>query len=220
MKPKLAKKKIVVSLLILFLIVGIFIALIIYLSGLQEKTKQKHDWLKSNISELERKIQGLSEQALQFSEAIAIWESFDEDKQKLEGIRIVGAKNVIDTLEEKYNLSDLKPSFSRPEDIDTSKNPDMQNDLIKISSSSVSLEFAALTDEMVYNFIADLIEQFPGYVKLESVSVSRTSDIEKEHLKMVSQGDYPPLVSVKIKFLWMDMKYTPPVVQSAPGIGG
>ena len=220
MKPTLAKKKIIVSILILFLIVGIFVALIVYLSGLQDKTKQKHDWLKSNISDLERKIHGLSAQALQFSEAIAIWESFDEEKQKLEGIRISNAKSVIDNLEQKYKLAGLKISFSKPEDIDTGKNPDMQNDLIKVSSSSVSIDFSALTDEMVFNFMSDLRDQFPGYIKLESVSVSRTSDIEKAHLKMISEGNYPPLVSAKLKFLWMDMKYIAPIVQPAPGIGG
>ena len=216
MQKKVVKKKIILSFVIFLIILGVFSAVIVYLYSLQGKTKQKHDWLKNDISSKRQKINSLSDQAVKFAEAIGVWESFDEETKQLQGIRITPAKLVIDGLEAKYNLSNFKVVFSKPEDVNVNKYPELDNEVVTVSSSNVSIDFSAVTDEVVFNFLAELIESFPGYINIDTFFVERHQDIEKEHLEMIARGEYPALVNVKLRFILRDFKYTPPVEGTPP----
>jgi hypothetical protein len=214
MKKKVAKKKILISLVVFLGSVGIFVAIIVYLFSLQTKSKEKYDWLKNDISSKERKIRGLSDQALEFAEAISVWEEFDEETKLLGGIRINSAKNVIEALEKKYRLSDFTIVFSKPEMVDTSKKPEYKNELINVSASTVAIDFGAATDDIVYNFVSELMEKFPGYITINAFSVNRVRDVETEDLEKLAAGENVTLVNVKVRFDWRDFKYNPPIENS------
>lgn len=215
MKTRTAQKRIIIKVLVLFLVLGMFISVILYLFDLTDKAKQKHDWLKNNISSLEQKIEGLSGQALEFISAKSTWSAFDEDTKKLQGIRISSAKNLVEQLEKKYKLSGFKVTFSKPDVVDTTKYTNLANDVIQVVSSSVIMDFSALTDEFVFNFLNELKATFPGYIQIESFSVDRFGSINADNLTTISKGESPPLVAVKLRFIWRDLKYNP-VAQSTP----
>jgi hypothetical protein len=219
MKEKTIKKRILLKILVLFLVFVMFVPVILYLSDLEDKTMQKTDWLKNNISSLQQKIEGLSGQALEFAAAKVLWNEFDEEAKKLQGIRISSAKNIIDNLEKKYKLSSFKVTFSKPAPVDTTAYPNLVNDVIKVVESSVDVVFFAITDQFAFNFLNDLKAIFPGYIRIESFSVDRVGLVNMDNLTAISKGENPSLVSVKLKFIWRDLKYEPPVSPPNPETG-
>ena len=210
MQKKVVKKKIIVSFVIFLLVSGVFAGVIVYLYSMQTKTKEKHDWLKNDISATQRNIKGLSDQAIEFAEAIGVWESLDEDAKKLEGIRISQAKLVLDELEAKHKLSNIKLAIAKPEEVNINKSPELDNELIRVWNSNVSIDFSAVTDVDAFNFVTDLMESLPGYINIDTFSVERVKDVEKVHLEMIFRGERPALVNGKLRFVWRDFKYMPP----------
>jgi hypothetical protein len=220
MKEKTIKKRIIIKIVLLFLVLGMFVSVVLYLLGLEDKTKQKHDWLKNNIYSLQQKVEGLSEQALEFVVAKVVWNEFDEEARKLQGIRISSAKNIVDNLEKKYKLPGFKVTFSKPEPVNTAIYPNLANDAIQVVESSVDVVFFALTDEFAFNFLNDLKASFPGYIQIESFSVDRLGLVNIDNLTAISKGENPSLVSVKLKFIWRDLKHEPANSPTNPETGG
>ena len=48
-------------------------------------------------------------------------------------------------------------------------------------------------------------------INIDTFSVERVKDVEKVHLEMIFIGERPALVNAKLRFIWRDFKYIPPV---------
>ena len=188
--------------------------LLIYLDGTQNEYSKKHSWLKSDIQSFQGKIDGMDQQTLAFSEAIEVWNSLPLEDRQMQGLRITDAKDLLDKLEKKYKLTGVQVSFSKPED---SKDEDLTTNSIVVSNSKVSITFKALTDEYVYNYIADIKKNFPGYIKLTSFYVRKAGEIDKGSLLQIAQGNMLGLVEAKIDFAWHDLQYNAPPPESEGG---
>jgi hypothetical protein len=214
MEIKALRKKTITKSAVYAVLLTCAVAIAIYLGSIDTQVSEKYNFLKNDIASLSRKLDGLSAKALEFSESAKIWESFDKDHQNLQGLRINNAKDMLDKLQAEYKLSDVKLTFSKPEDV---VSEEYKTETISVVSSEVNIDFSALNDEYVFNFIGAILEQFPGYVQINSLSVTRSKDVTKEVLVAIASGGKPALVDAKISFSWKDLKYKGPA--SAPSEG-
>lgn len=178
----------------------------IYLSGTAEEYNKKYTWIKNDISELGRKLDGLNQKTVEFSEAVKAWESLPEDAKLLPGLRINDAKDILDKLQIKYKLTNVKTSFSKPEEL----SGDYKTDTVMMASSIISMTFNAKSDTYVYGFISDLTQRLPGYMQIKSLSINPPQQITKEVLKQISIGADVNIISVTMDFYWHDLKYKGP----------
>ena len=204
MDIKKVKKNLVIKVGICSLIVAIVIAIFIYLGQFQDKYQQQYNWLRSDISSFNRKIENLNKKTLEFSDAVKKWNEIGGDEKKLGGLRISEAKELIDTLKERYKLSDLEISFSKPKEL---TGGELASDVISVIESEVNLTLKAVTDEYLLNVIYALKKEFPGYIQIKSFSMSRSGEVTKEILQMLSKGENPGLVNAQVDFIWRDLKY-------------
>lgn len=195
-----------ISIFVVFIIIAISISL--YLGGVVDEFEKKNAWLKNDISETGRKLEGLNKKTLEFSEGVKVWESLPESDKELPGLRINDAKDTIDKLQKKYKLSSVKTSFSKPDEIIG----DYKTDTVSMVSSMITMSFSALSDEYIYEFIADISKNFPGYVQVKSLSINKPSAVSKEMLKRISLGEEVAVLSVTMDFYWQDLKYKGPSV--------
>lgn len=73
-------------------------------------------------------------------------------------------------------------------------------------SSLVKLEFAAMTDEQIYRFVESIINDFPGYVKINVLTLERTGEITDEVLRAAGRGKFPELVKGTMEFHWVGVR--------------
>lgn len=191
---------------IIVVLIVIVISISLYLGGVVDDFEKKNTWLKNDISETGRKLEGLNKKTLEFSEGVKVWESLPNSDKELPGLRINDAKDTIDKLQKKYKLSSVKTSFSKPDEIIG----DYKTDTVGMVSSLINISFNALSDEYVYEFIADISKNFPGYVQVKALSINKPSIVSKEMLKRISLGEEVAVLSVTMDFYWHDLKYKGP----------
>jgi hypothetical protein len=188
------------------LIIVCVVSICIYLGSVEKTVQEKHDWLKNDISQLSRKLDGLSIKAKEFAEAAKMWEGLSDEQKKLQGMKINNAKDLLDKLKDQYKLVDVKISFSKPDELKEV----YISDTIAVVSSEVSIDFKGMTDEFILGFVADILNQFPGYIQVTSLSITRAREVTKGDLEKIATGEYQGLAEGKIVFSWRDLKYKGP----------
>ncbi len=200
------QRDLIIRLVISAIIVISIGAFSLYLKGFVEDLDKKHTWLKNDIGELSRKLIGLNQKTLEFSEAVKTWENLSEEDKKLEGLRINDAKDMLENLQKKYKLGNVKTSFSKPNDLGGT----YKTEVINVIASSINMNFTAASDEYVFNIINDLTTNFPGFVQIKSFSINKSGVVSKEIIKKIAAGEDVALVTVSLDFFWLDLKYKAP----------
>lgn len=80
-------------------------------------------------------------------------------------------------------------------------------------TSKVTLNFSAMTDEQLFKFMEAIIVDFPGYVKINKVSIDKRGDIDDAALLSAGRGRFTDFVSGTMEFNWIAIKKleaTPP----------
>jgi len=72
----------------------------------------------------------------------------------------------------------------------------------RVSVENITLMVGAPTDGSIYNFIADIMNTFPGSAVVQSMSISRASFISAAALEALSRGEDPKLVEADIIVSW------------------
>jgi len=209
MESGVLKKRLIVRVAIFSAIIGAVVFLCIYLNSLHQSKEDKLSMINNDINSLQRKLQGLSEQAIQFSEAVRVWESLPEERRAMQGLRIGEAKDLMDKFEKDYYLSNVGITFSKPEKV----TENYTTSTVGVVSSSVNIKFNTISDVHAFNFLDALIKKYPGYIKVTSFSLSRNQVVTKNILKQISEqgSTLPTLVDAKLDFIWYGLEYKGPV---------
>jgi hypothetical protein len=175
--------------------------------------EKKRSWLKGEIAGISGKLGNLNQKAEELKGSLELWNNIPPIMKEINGLRINEGKEALDKFREKYFLSNLETTFSKPVDLEG---------LMKVGNahtvlSNVSIKFGALTDSMVGEFITALYNDFPGILHLKNLSITAGSGLGKQHLKDISNGNFLPLVNSEIQIIWYDIKYSDPVVEE-PGM--
>jgi hypothetical protein len=198
----LVVKKIVISLVIIItaLIIPIFA------KNIADSYNAQYKKLGNDIRDMKQKLEGLNKRTLEFSDDIKKWEALTENDRKLQGLRINDAKEILEKLQKKYKFNSVKTSFSKPDEI----NGDYKTETVSMYSSVVSVNFNAISDDMIYGFVAELIHSLPGIVQIKNFSVNKPAAVTKELLKRIAAGEDAQVISGALEFYWFDLKYKRP----------
>jgi len=86
-----------------------------------------------------------------------------------------------------------------------------------IEHPGMKLEFSAISDTHAFSFIDDFVKNAPGFIVVETLSLKRTGDIDKNTITMLRGGATPFLVETKMTFNWIGLAEKP---KKAPDAGG
>ncbi len=121
-------------------------------------------------------------------------------------IREAGPK--IESLSNRFKFAEVdRPSFTQikeePENLGVKA--------ITVYTNKITLNFRALTDELVYSFCEAMIKELPGYLSVEKMELKRDGDITPEVIQQVRNryGEPPSLVSGRLVFNWRTFKSAP-----------
>lgn len=211
-----SKKDLILKLSIFVILICVVASVTFYLGSIVDDLEKKESWLKNDIGDMGRKLEGMNKKTMEFSEGVKVWESISESDKSLTGLRINDAKDVLDKLQAKYKLSSVKTSFSKPDNIEG----DYKTDTVGMVSSTISMNFSAISDEYIYNFILDMTKNFPGFVQIKSISINKPIEVNKETLKRIAAGEEVGIISVALEFYWHDLKYKGPTATPGTPEGG
>jgi len=75
----------------------------------------------------------------------------------------------------------------------------------KILNSPIKVNIEAVNDLDVFRYIYLVDEFFPGHVAIDSIKLSRQSDVSGTVLRGIASGKNPPLVAAELAMSWRTM---------------
>jgi len=190
--------------------VALALPVMVYLYLMQDSIESDYDKVKSDISSIESGYKKARNNMQNASGVFEEYENLPADRLPLTSSdamevtsRIREARLPLQELKERYRLSNLDMSLTAPAELAG----EMKKDKISGASSKVTLKFSALTDELALSFIDALIAEFPGYVRIDFLSMKRNGgEINDAMLSKVRAGTMPSIIDVTLVFYWIKLK--------------
>ncbi len=122
--------------------------------------------------------------------------------------RIRTARPLIDEFRIRYKFSSINVNFSKVEDVTA----EFKLKNASVYKNVITIDFKALTDELVFAFVDTMIQRMPGYITISSIEMDRVSDITPAVIKalLTRQPNIPFLVSGKITLNWWSVSEAKP----------
>lgn len=209
-------KRIILSAVMLVLTVAAYY----YIESYRENMAAKEDKVQRNVTNLNSQITEFDRKYKEFKEASKLWEKLNSKQKKRSGLQINTVQNFLEDLKQEYRIIELNVNMSKPEELKDS----YRTATTVVVSSTVEINFRAISDEYVLSFIATLMNDFPGYIKILSFRINRETELTPDVLQKLQRGTLIPLINGDIKLQWRDLKditkktavETPPPAPTAP----
>jgi hypothetical protein len=170
--------------------------------------------MQSSIMAINSEVSSLETKIREAREAHVLWERLNQRERKGDGLEIDKAKEVLHDLEIQY-------PFPKPISVDLSTPIELANlyktDNAVIVSSTVTLKFSGLSDEIILRFIESATSNLPGFVKPRSLNLLRQINLDDTVLAKISQHkEMPDVVTGEFVFEWQDFKYLKKTANDKP----
>lgn len=113
------------------------------------------------------------------------------------------AKEKLDTLKDRYRLGKLTLKMTPLEEL---TNKRFKRTAAITMHTEVTLQFSGLTDSHLFSFIEAIKQEFSGYIRIDSLRISRKSEISNDTLRSISKGVIPDIVDGEVMFHWLSLK--------------
>ena len=161
--------------------------------------------LKNKAASIKNKETAIRNEYNIFQEPLEQYQHIPENKKATadgytkSAMRIRTLKDTIDKLKEKYYFPYIRFSTSTIDE----KTETFDFKKLKIFSSQVTIEYGAMSDELVFSFINDFMDELPGYVLFKSVTVEKKGEITADLIdSIVKKHAILPLTEGVINFSW------------------
>ncbi|PIR32632.1 MAG: hypothetical protein COV36_03935 [Alphaproteobacteria bacterium CG11_big_fil_rev_8_21_14_0_20_44_7] len=169
-----------------------------YVEGHEKKVNQ----LQSEISSLNSEYRNLkervgsAEEALEFFSKIQLSGAAEEGDYKRDTMRevLAEAKSSLDLTNILFTMGPFVES------------EDLKKDNAIVISSDVKVQFSALTDVMVFQFIKFLGDKLPGEIYISEFEIDKKAGISDNVLLKLSEGELSELVSGEMAFVWKGIR--------------
>lgn len=78
-----------------------------------------------------------------------------------------------------------------------------------VEHPEMRLKLTAMTDVHLFDFIRNLVRKTPGFIRIETLEIKRTGDIDKTALDQFRSGATPYLVEADLGFNWIGIEEKP-----------
>lgn len=83
-------------------------------------------------------------------------------------------------------------------------------------NSQVDLRFGAMTDEQIFRFLQAVLTRFPGYVKINSLLLTKQGEITQSVIQQAQRGQFPELAVGEMQFTWIGVREVQAESANAP----
>ncbi len=187
---------------VLLLLIICCLSLFMMLYSDYQLDKKKYDKLSSQNSVLMSQINYFHKHHQQIEQKIKIWKEISSTPEFQKGLIPSQAAYTFKQLQKIYMLRNVRTNLSMPE---YTKDLDLRNDA-RLMSSVISFSFECINDKYVYKILDDIKRNLPGYIQITYLSITKISDIDKDHLSRISAGHNPSTIKADIIFNWMCFK--------------
>ncbi len=196
------KKKLITEGVIAAVVIGIFAGGLFFVMGISaDAIKAKSD-MESQIRSTESQISTYQAQLSKTDEATNIFAEVLLVREGDQRFSLTRAQLLeeLQILVQQYRLtvisSQITPLRQRTEgEFGTLKQMDFQ-------TAEIEMEFDAITDQHVYNFIDELSRRFPGIMTINSLDVSLEREMSNNAYLQVHSGGVPKLVRAGFTATW------------------
>lgn len=204
MRHEQIKNRLIVSASIYVAILSALSILLFSLYKVDQKRFEKLEWLKSDVSAVQRKIDNLNKRKQEFIEQVAFWESLTEDEKNFTGLKINSANTLLNELKEKYHFSKFDIVFSKPLEYSVDG---YKNEYTTTMFTDVKISYSNFLDVLVFAFLEELTSTFPGHVHFKKFSLLHSSSsISELKLEELAQKGTTETITGEIEFTWLDLK--------------
>jgi hypothetical protein len=206
-----AKKRLIIRALLVLLLMLAGYGIFFVADKRQIKSQERLTWLKNDINNLRTRISNLDQKTSQLTKAVELWETLSDEQKEAAGLRINEGTQALNKFKQKFYLNKVDATFSKPQALEAP----YKIGNATVMASDLVISMAAVTDSLALEFIEALQKEFPGNVLVRSVALKQGGVLDKGHLKEISTGTPPGLISGDIQALWRDIIYNPPVAAGA-----
>lgn len=187
-----------IKLTLFILILGLFITLVYYQTSNSSAEKK----FKQQASSLKQKVQSKKNYLIDSEKAVKKWnDEIIKRNPDRTGLKIEEFRALLDDLKDSFNLSNLKINLLAPsnrEDVGNLKHIHLRNTTIKIT-------FDAFTDIEVYKFISSIVNELPGYVQIDDLTINATNKIDESVAASISELGSRDIVKANLSIIWHDI---------------
>jgi len=205
------KKKIIFGLSLFVMIVIIIFSFNFYDTKLQSNHIKELSAIENRASDLQMKISGSEEKSNETKKYKKLWVAASSKKKDFNGIKIADINSNFDSLAKKYNISEPVITISVPEVLSGGI---YQLKNLEVNLVNCSITFNSLTDRLALDFINNFIDNLPGYIIINDLSIKKgkKESYTEEELIDISNGKFPSLISTRISFSWHFLKRKPKLI--------
>lgn len=190
--------RIAVYLLVLTLVgVGYFL-----LRQLTEKLTNENNEILVRTGMFSENLNQLKSKAAEITEATKLWQQMPDSKKMGSGLKIDEIKYLIDDYSKRYAIVDMNIDLSAPVEMGGA----YKNTNAEVFSSMITLKFGSISDENILSFMAALLQDIPGYTKVQSFKMMRQAVLSESVLADIRKGLRPSLITAELSFQWRDVK--------------
>lgn len=199
------RKAILKEALIVALFVGIFGGVVFFLSGMHDESMQKKNAI---LAEVQRTMDDKQKIEAQFSTVRENLPGFRESQSyaKAQGLFIdsQAVRDLFNQYQGKFALK--KMAVEMQPIVDLSTDPKYTRKRFTATRSDIKVTIEALSDEDIFTMMQLLQRDLPGFVRIETFSLARKSDITKDALSTIRREGTYALITSEMTFDWYGMK--------------
>lgn len=199
MKKDYIRKKIIISCSILGGLIALSAASIYYKIHQEQKSRETINKIKEEVSSLEEKRESLEGKILKIKKYKKVYKEISEKRKSTVGIKIDDINSKLKKISEKYNIQDTKITVSFPENM---KRGIFQTKSVTMVSSSVDLNFNAVSDIEAILFMYEFTDSLPGYVVIKNSIIRKQKEYTNKDLISISSGVGQGSVVGQMNFRW------------------
>ena len=89
-----------------------------------------------------------------------------------------------------------------------------------IEHPAMKIEYSSITDTHSFSFLDELMQDAPGFVVIESLTMKRVADADKNVVNLLRSGSSPYLMDTKVTFNWIGLREKSTKKPGQPDAGG
>lgn len=203
MKIIALRKKIITNLSVSGALLGIVGLIFFYDFHKKEAMRLEAEEVQMEVSNIRSQAAELQNKIAESTKYQEVWKNISANKKFVGNLKFDDVNAKINTLAEKYLLSQPVIKMTIPEPLNQGI---LNRSTVNIAVSSVNLTFEAIDDLRVLSFVADLMNSVHGYIVISNFEIKKTKKYSDQDLVEISTGKNSGAIQTTIDFYWYFFK--------------
>ncbi len=193
-------------------IIGVLVAIFLYVSGEKEGLEKQLSGIKNESNRIVQATSNAENRNQLIVESLEIYKTLPRQRLPSTNLhlapqRVRDIRPILDSLKSRYKLSMKDTNLSPIEDA----TKELKTEHVLVYRNQITISFEALTDELAMSFCYALIRELPGYATISNVGLKRIGAITPEVISSIQarEDELPYLVEGTVVFNWWTLRAKP-----------